>query len=572
MSKKDRFTYKKLAAAFERSEKRFHELVEFLPDPAVICTEGRITVCNTESAPYFGVKEKFCLIGEPILPLMEPEGATCFHDCFTPKPVGTVNPPVLITCNSAECEMKAVEVHSMHIMYNDQPSILLVFQDKSEISKLKEEIHTLTYYDCLTGLYSRRWFEENISVLISNDDPKPFAIMYLDLDRFKWINDTSGHEVGDHMLQQVAERLQQVVGKGDILMRLGGDDFAVIVFSSTTVETLSTIAERMILEVQAPYSIKGSEVQIACSIGITVYPDDSVEKDHLMRNAELALHKAKKAGRNDYAFFTCEMQAEFIRRANIEQELNRAIANNEFVLYYQPLINTSTQQVVGVEALIRWDHPNDGIISPGEFVSIAEETGQIIMLEKWVVYEACRQMKEWHSKGITPIKICINLSPSHFQQLNFIEDLKRIVDEIQLDPRYIDLEITENLAMQDTENVLQKLNSVKDMSITVSIDDFGTGFSSLLYLKKFPVQTLKIAQEFVRNLETDHENQTIVFSILALAKALQLNVVAEGVETEEQLTILIDQHCPFVQGYYYSPPLPADECFDFLQKGKTSDS
>ncbi|MBM7702901.1 EAL domain-containing protein [Metabacillus iocasae] len=570
--RKESKNYNLRSMALENSEKRFRLLTEFLPDPVIIYSNGDIIASNRACEHIFGSIQKGASIESSILLHLDSYDISLFTTCLVSQQPGTINPPVKMKLITITGEIKTVEMHSVHILYGEEPAVLFVFRDKTEMDILKQELEFLTYHDFLTGLPNRRWYEQKLDEIILQGEGSPFAIMCVNLNRFKWVNDSIGHRYGDLLLQKVSERLVHYVGPKNIVLRHGGDEFAVIVFASISEEFLCSLAEGIVNEIQLPYSIYRTDVQISCSIGITIYPSDGMDKDVLMRNANLALHKAKKDGKTNWMFFSADMQHEALRKAVTERELNKALENKEFELYYQPLINTITQEVVGLEALIRWNHPTKGMVPPGAFISIAEETGQIISMEKWVIHEACRQMKEWESQGIPPIKIGINLSPIHFQKMNFIQDIKKIVDETQFDPQYIDLEITENLALQDTEKVLEKLQSVKGMHITVSIDDFGTGFSSLLYLKKFPIQTLKIAQEFVRNLEKDAENQSIVTSILALAKAFQLNVVAEGVETIEQLNILRHQQCTYVQGYYYSKPLPAKECFQLLQKPRSYDN
>jgi diguanylate cyclase (GGDEF)-like protein len=389
------------------------------------------------------------------------------------------------------------------------------------------------------------------------------ALMFLDLDRFKEINDTLGHATGDLLLQAIARLLKGSLRAIDSIARLGGDEFTIIVEDITDVDQVITIAEKIKAAFSDAIVIDGRELFVTASIGISV-DTGGLDVDALLQTAGIAMHLAKEEGRNTYEFYASEMNAGRAGRLDMEILLRRAVARQEFVLHYQPIMAVTEDRVVGVEALIRWNSPELGFVSPARFIPLAEETGLIVPIGEWVLSTACLQAKAWQTQGIQPLTMSVNLSPRQFRQKNLVEMIAGVLERTGLDANLLDLEITEGMIMRPDQAaaVLERLHK---LGVRLSIDDFGTGYSSLSYLKRFPVQTLKIDRSFVNGLTTDGDDGSIVTAIVAMAKSLKLEVTAEGVETPEQLAFLARLHCDRYQGYLFSRPIPANDCIRLLE-------
>jgi diguanylate cyclase (GGDEF)-like protein len=389
--------------------------------------------------------------------------------------------------------------------------------------------------------------------------------MFLDLDRFKAVNDTLGHAFGDQLLKTVAERLRGSVRETDTISRMGGDEFGVILEGINAGQDAAVVAQKIIDALSQPFDLNGHEVFVSCSIGIAVTP--SSPGDVLVRDADAAMYRAKQQGRNNYQFYTPEMNAQAFRRLTLETNMRAALEREEFVLSYQPQVDLATGRICGVEALLRWRDPNSGLVHPDEFIHVLEDSGLIIPVGEWVLRTACAQGKAWEDAGLTPVRVSVNLSGRQFNQDDLAGSLARILDETGLDPNYLELELTESLLMEDIAVSSAMLDELRVlMGLRLSVDDFGTGYSSLSYLKRFPLDTLKIDRSFVRDIATDRDDAAIVASIIGLAHNLQLKVIAEGVETEEQLAYLREKGCDIVQGFYFSEPLPAEDFWSLLRK------
>jgi diguanylate cyclase (GGDEF)-like protein len=437
-----------------------------------------------------------------------------------------------------------------------------------ERKKDVQQLSHLANYDSLTGLANRLLFRERLDrALIRADRSNTLVSLFvIDLDRFKNVNDTLGHDAGDQLLVQVANRLRECTREGDTVSRLGGDEFTIIMEDLKNADDAILTADKVLDFMKKPFDINSNEIFVTPSIGITVYPIDDTNAGHLFINADSAMYQAKESGRNCYRFYTENMNSHLIVQMNLELKLRRAIERQEFILHYQPKFNVHSQELIGAEALIRWIDPEEGMISPAVFIPLAEETGLIAPITDWVLQEACRQNSEWQQQGYKSIRIAVNLSPKQFNQENFA---KRIFNQIicsDLAPKYVELEITESALMEDVEKSNEILNELKNWGIHISIDDFGTGYSSLSYLKKFPLDTLKIDQSFVRDLMQDSDDAAIVSAIIAMAKSLRFNVIAEGVETAEQLDYLAAHGCNEVQGYFTGRPVSAEEFVQFMIK------
>ena len=440
----------------------------------------------------------------------------------------------------------------------------------------EERIRKLAYFDGLTGLPNRTLMKELLEKALANAAryQRSLAVLFLDIDHFKRINDTLGHDAGDTLLREVAKRLLGCVRSSDqvarqhddledgndpAVSRLGGDEFVVILTEVQSPEDATRAVKRIAKALAAPVKLAHDEVQVRTSIGISVYPDDGGDAETLLKHADAAMYQAKEEGRNLFRFFTRELNERAARRYALETKLRKAVEHGDFVLHYQPKIDIQRRAVVGMEALLRWHQPGEGLIPPGEFIPLAEENGLIVPIGDWVLQEACRQAAAWRAEGLPALAVSVNLSAVQFKQKRLVERIARLLSETGLDARLLELELTESVLIEDTEASAATLNSLKQLGLNVSIDDFGTGYSSLSYLKRFPLNALKVDRSFVRDITTDPNDAAIVSATIALAHNLRLRVVAEGVEQRVQVDILKSQGCDEAQGYLFSRPLPAAE-------------
>jgi diguanylate cyclase (GGDEF)-like protein len=439
------------------------------------------------------------------------------------------------------------------------------------ITSFKEAAERVTYlahYDSLTNLPNRTLFRDRLvqAMARTRRSERIVAVMLLDLDRFKEINDTLGHTAGDDALRQVAGILTVLLREVDTIARLGGDEFAIVV-EQTSVEQLSSIADRIQHAFSEPLVVQGREFFVTTSIGIALHPEHGRDVDELVQRADIALYRAKDEGRNTYQIYSGDMNAQADERMTMDRLLRRALERREFVLHYQPKVSVSTGSIVGVEALIRWRSEELGMVSPADFIPLAEETGLIVPISAWVLHTACTQVKAWQDAGLPPLLMSVNLSPRQFRQKDLVETIAAALRETGLEARYLDLEITEGTVMHHADKAIAILNELNALGVQLSVDDFGTGYSSLSYLKRFPVQRLKIDQSFVRGVTSDPNDAAIVTAVVAMAKNLKLKLVAEGVETEEQRAFLDTLDCDEYQGFYFSKPVPPEDFVRLLTAG-----
>jgi diguanylate cyclase (GGDEF)-like protein len=427
----------------------------------------------------------------------------------------------------------------------------------------------LAYHEALTGLPNRVLFKDRLTLAItqSHRHEQMLVVTFISIDRFKNLNDTLGHWIGDRLLCGVAERLSRMGDEGDTVASCGGEEFAVLVSGISRTESAVRVVQKIQETLKSPFNFDGHELFITVSIGIGLYPHDGADAETLLQHAGVALAGAKQQGGDSYGFYRADMNDQALKRLELENSLRRAVERDEFVVYFQPQLNTGTSQIVGMEALVRWQRPELGLISPLEFIPLAEETGLIVPIGEWVLRNACAQNKAWQEAGFAPLQVSVNFSPRQFQQPGLVEQVRRAVDDARLDPHYVVIELTESSIMKDAELTIQTLHQLKETGVQVSIDDFGTGYSSLSYLKRFPVDILKIDISFVRNSTTDPKDAAIVRAIITLAHSLKLKVIAEGVETEEQLRFLSSLGCDEVQGYLFGTPLPGDAFRQILLEG-----
>jgi diguanylate cyclase (GGDEF)-like protein/PAS domain S-box-containing protein len=444
-------------------------------------------------------------------------------------------------------------------------------RDVTERKQAEEMIEHLAYHDALTDLPNRTLLKDRLTVALAHGRRKGLtpAVLFLDLDEFKVVNDTVGHAEGDRLLQQVAEELTGLLRDGDTVARMGGDEFTLVLPEVACVEDAVEVAARVLQRLRRPWLLHGQEFHVTASIGIAIYPGDGEDAETLLRNADTAMYGAKKKGRDNYQLYTPEMNARIAERLALENSLRRGLELGEFVVHYQPQVNISTGQVVGVEALVRWQHPERGLILPGEFISLAEETGLIVRLGEWVLRTACAQNKAWQEAGLPPIRVAVNLSVRQFQERGLMDTVSQVLRETGLDPAFLQLEITEGAAMDDADFTITTLRNLREIGVQIAIDDFGTGHSSLAYLKRFPIDVVKIDRSFVRNLTIDATDAAIATTVIAMARSLKLQVIAEGVETEEQLAFLRAHDCDEMQGYLFAKAVPALTLQGILAQGKS---
>ena len=414
-------------------------------------------------------------------------------------------------------------------------------------------------HDQLTGLANRLLFNERLSLALANahQNAEMLAVIFLDLDRFKNVNDTLGHPVGDLLLQGVSRRLTNCLRVGDSIARWGGDEFTVLLYNINSPEEATLICQKIIQSLSSPFDFDGLELYTKASLGIALAPYDGEDAETLLKNADAAMYKAKQRGRNNYQFYTRAIGSKVSEELNLENQLYKALKKSEFVLHYQPQINLNTGKIVGMEALVRWQHPERGLIFPDRFIPLAEETGFICQIDEWVMRAACLQNREWQLLGLPPVRIAVNLSCRQFLQPNTVQTIAEILSETELNPEYLEIEITETIAMTDVNFTVSVLQQLQEMGIHISLDDFGTGYSSLWSLKNLPLNNLKIDKSFVADLQEGSSGATIVKVAIALGQGLNLQVIAEGVETAEQLAFLQSLHCEMGQGYFFSKPIPA---------------
>lgn len=442
----------------------------------------------------------------------------------------------------------------------------LEVQDK--LRKQKDILHYQANHDTLTKLPNRNLFNDRLTYGLNNAKrhKTKLALLFIDLDHFKEINDSLGHNIGDEVLKEVAKKLQNCTREKDSLARLGGDEFTIILEDLHNSQDASVLAQKVIHSLVEPIKINEHLLYISTSIGISLYPDNGLSTQDLLKYADSAMYKAKNEGRNNFQYYTSEMTDLALQRVLMESELRSSLKNKDFLVYYQIQMDSSKNKIIGMEALVRWNHPAKGIIYPDKFIPLAENTGLIVELDRFVMQTAMTQIAQWYEQGLNPGKLAINLSVIQLQQKDFVPFLINLLEETQCKPQWLELEITESKIMTDPDKAISLLKSITNLGINLAIDDFGTGYSSLSYLKKLPIDKLKIDQSFVHELPNDDEDSAIVRAIIALAKSLSLKIIAEGVETKEQKNMLLTYGCANIQGYFYAKPLPSQEIKTMLKK------
>ncbi len=547
------------------SEQRYGGLVESAFDGVIVHQDGLLVSANRPFHQMLGYDEGE-LDGRPITEITAPESRETIQRAMREG----LESPYEAQGLRKDGTLVKVEICSKNCLYRGRPARISAIRDMSERVKAEERIRHQAYHDALTGLPNRLLFQDHLALQLAqaHRDRQMMAILFLDLDRLKAINDTLGHETGDQLLIQVGQRLREGLSAGDTVARVGGDEFTVLLPNLTRAEESMQSAERILRSFEPPFSVSGQEVHLGASIGISLYPSDGEDAETLLRNADLALNRAKDQGRNNYQLFTPVMNARAFERLTLENQLRRALEQGQFILHYQPLVDLKGGGIEGAEALLRWRHPEQGLVFPEHFIPLAEETGLIVPLGEWVLRESLAQMARWKAAGLPPVKVAVNLSARQFQQEGLLPQVLGALKATGVEPGSFTLEITESLAMKDAEYTYQILKSFQQMGVSIAIDDFGTGHSSLSYLKKFPLRTLKIDRSFVRGTPADSQDAAIVRAVIALARSMNLRVVAEGVEKPEQAIFLRQQGCDSFQGYWFSRAVAPDEFADMLRQGK----
>ncbi|MCA1318409.1 EAL domain-containing protein [Bacillus tianshenii] len=551
------------------SERRFLSVIESANDAIIIsdCT-GTIISWNKGAEKIFGF-EKDEVVGEKLQTII-PKRYQEAHQKGMNRYISTEEPKVIgktVELEAVKKDGSEIPIELSLAAWKEEDTIFFssIIRDITERKRNEKKMDRMVYLDSLTGLPNRLLLNDRLSLAmdLADQNKHSLSIMFIDLDRFKYINDTLGHAVGDQLLIEVANRIQSLLGKHDTLSRQGGDEF-IVLLPQITASEVTKRAKAIVDALNSSLLVEDLELYITPSIGIAMYPTDGKDIETLIKNADTAMYQVKELGKNNFQFYTPAMNEAVSRRMKLEIGLRKALERHEFTVVYQPQINVNTNQIIGAEALLRWNHPEWGSISPAEFIPIAEETGLILQIGEWILKEACLQNKRWQDQGYKPLRMAVNISSRQFQQSDLLDRVKNILKETGLEARYLELELTESI-IQDSKHAVGKMQQLKDMGIHLSIDDFGTGYSSLNYLKTFPIHTLKIDQSFTRNIYADPKDASLVETIITMAHNLNLKVIAEGVETVEQLQFLQQKHCNEAQGYYFSRPISAEDMRGMLE-------
>ena len=574
----------RIASQLENSEKMYRYLVDSSPD--IIYTlnhEGKFTFINDRAYQLLGYKREE-LIGQHYSILVHDEDLERARYVFNERRVderASRNVELRLKCHAGANQERTFNNTLMTISLNaigmhvpDQEVKRLEFygtygvaRDITDRKRAEEVISYQAYHDILTDLPNRILFKDRLGLAVIQAKRKQteLAVMFIDLDRFKLVNDTLGHVKGDELLQQAAGRLKECLRKGDTLARQGGDEFTIVLPELRDRDDARMVADKFLEVLQEPFDLDGHAVHISASIGIAVYPAHGESIDELLRHADIAMYQIKGQGKNGHAFYDPAMQDVSHQKIALEQSLRRALENNELEMYYQPQIDAISGRIVGAEALMRWNHPTRGIVSPGEFLPFAEENGLMLPISDWMIGALCRDMLQWKNIGGNQVRLSLNLSPQYLDRGDFFEKMRGALLRYGIAPSQIEVEITENICIRNPQHAIEQLNKLGQLGVSVAIDDFGTGYSSLAYLHRFPVHTIKIDQSFVKEIHDEHGHYPVVLAIISIARGLGLNLIAEGVETDSQARYLRANGCLTMQGYLYHRPMPLGRFIDVLR-------
>ncbi|MBY0577758.1 MAG: EAL domain-containing protein [Burkholderiales bacterium] len=561
--------HKKAEDKLQESEERYHQLFENGTDAIALADAETGELIDVNHAMEKLVdREKSEIIGKPqkMLHPSEP-GQDSVSSSFERHRSDKEGEPIETQIVTRSGMVREVEIKASSIHLNDRKVLLGFFRDISERKRYEAQLEYQATHDSLTGLANRSLLTDRfeLSIAHSRRAERWVAAMLLGLDRLKLINDSLGHDTGDVLIREVARRLSACMRPGDTAARLGGDEFVVVMSDLSSEEDAVALARKLLDFLAQPVTIGGREIVVSASMGVSIYPRDGELPSMLLKNADVAMCRAKETGGNSFQFYSPEMNVRMLERLELENKLRRALDRKEFELYYQPKVDLSRGHISGAEALIRWNHPELGRVPPGEFIPIAEETGLIVPIGEWAIKETCGQIRAWRDGGLPAITVAVNLSAKQFRQGKLAEVVERGLREAGIQPQYLELEVTESAVMSNPKEAISILQELKRIGVQISLDDFGTGYSSLNYLKRFPVDTLKIDQSFVRDITTDPDDAAITRLVIALAHGMKRKVIAEGVETEAQLKFLQRGHCDEMQGYFFSKPVPSEEFASLLR-------
>ena len=563
---------RKLAeTALRRSENQMRTIVDAEPECVKIMNaDGVILQINAAGLAMTEAAQPGQIVGKPIFNFLSPEYREPFR-AFLESILRGRKGMMEFEMTGLKGAHRWMETHAvaMPVEPGAPPQILGITRDITERKQMDRRLKQMAHFDIVTGLPNRVQFIERLEEAMADADrnERLVGVVFLDLDRFKYINDSLGHAKGDILLREVAVRLSGAVRRGDTVARLSGDEFALVLADMRHVDDATFVAQKILDVFQQPFRAAGHDLFVTASLGITLYPFDDRGADELLRNADVAMYRAKESGKNNFQFYVAEMTTRMTERLALENDLRSALDMGQLSLHYQPIADCRSGNIIGMEALLRWNHPVRGMISPALFIPLAEETGYIVPIGEWVLRTATGQCRRWQKMGHPSLYVAVNISSRQFHQKDLSSSISRILQETGLNPASLDLELTEGLIMQQAEASVTTLRELKAMDIRISIDDFGTGYSSLSYLKRFPIDVLKIDQSFVRDIPKDADDAAIASTIITMAHSLGLKVVAEGVETVEQLQFMRAHDCDALQGYYLSKPLPADMFEAFLKNG-----
>ncbi|MFD0694582.1 DUF4084 domain-containing protein [Paenibacillus sp. GCM10027628] len=543
-----------------KSEERYRQLVEISPNAICVETQGQIIYVNKAGLNLMGAAAPEEVVGKSAYDLVHGDYSEIIAQRHREVSAERhAAEPFEYPVRRLDGQIIVVESSLTEIHYNGEKAYLSVVQDITQRRKSEEKIKFMAYYDELTELPNRAMFYKQLTEHIekAKHSSTAVAVVFVDLDRFKFINDTMGHSIGDLFLKQVSHRLNQLVDKNGTVYRHGGDEFCIVIGPANEAE-VSELAERIIGGFSKPLFIEGHELFSSLSMGISMYPIHGDDAETLIRFADISMYNIKRQGGNSYRFYSETLDIEDSQKLNVENALRKAMEHREFIIHYQPKVNLHSGEIIGLEALVRWQHPEWGLVSPLRFISIAEETGLIVPIGRWVLQEACRQMKKWHEEGFSKLGIAVNISPRQCLDSNLITIVSQVLQETGLDPNYLEIEVTETI-MQDVKESSFILSELKKLGVQIAIDDFGTGYSSLSYLKHLPIDHIKIDKSFVDEITTNPKDKAIIKTIIDMGNHLGIHVIAEGVENEQQLLALKKYQCHVGQGYFFSEPLPSDE-------------
>ena len=554
----------------QNSENKYRMLFEQSADAILLMDEKGFLDCNFAALKMFGHEAGAEMIHPAdISPSSQPDG--------TPSRVAAEQKIAAAFRNGQERfewlhqrkngNVFPAEVCLTRLTLNGQPKLMATVRDITERKLAEERVQFLAYYDALTALPNRSLLHDRLSKALASARRQngKVALLFLDLDRFKVINDSLGHSLGDLLLQEVADRLRGYAREQDTVARLGGDEFLIVLTSVKDIHHAAVAAERLMDVMIAEFFIQGHPLSINCSLGISIFPEHGTDAETLIKNADAAMYSAKDAGRNNFQFFTDEMNTQVLERLTLENSLRSALDKKELFLMYQPQMNIVTGQITGLEALLRWQHPELGLVSPDKFIRIAENCGLMGQIGEWVLNQACSQARQWQNDGLPLVQVAVNVSAVQFRQKGFCDVIKKVLHETGLAPQYLELELTESLLLANADVTLAVIQELRSMGLKLAIDDFGTGYSSFSYLRQFQVSKLKIDRSFIRDVAVNFDDAAITAAIISMAKSLRLRVIAEGVDNEAQMSFLRANQCDEIQGYYFSKPLTPEKTAEKLR-------